>query len=364
MNRRNLQKPRARVASMRTTILCWILCVSVVSADQHRYRSPHPLLVQVRGGDSNNNNEPYELNPNWQNYPSVTTTARYSPQEDSGGYYYPSSGSSSQQPTPTLLQDIDDTYHPSTASSASSFSSSQALLQLPQLNNLFKYDGSSFQAIVEKLKRQLRTLQKAHPDLFAVSTASIVVFVMWQLPPFHDLLQTHFVCRKRLLQAGRLHVLWLSGISHVSLLGLMFNVYSLWSLGPAVKEILQPSKRFLLWPFLLGAAGTASLIHAVASSRDGSLGLAPVNAALLAVLARRYPHREIRMRLFGIVPIQLSGHLLLRILLIWSALGSLVSSSGNTAHVAHMAGLLFGMAYFELWQRRRQQQQQQRRPFF
>jgi membrane associated rhomboid family serine protease len=320
------------------SVACAIACFGSASSITQR-ASPKQQVLHVfpRGGGGGGG--PNESNPNWDNY--HVTFKSFSASSSSTNSY--------DQKPPVLLEDLDYINHNSYDSTS--------LLQLPSPPRL-----DSFQAVLHTARQYIGYLRNTQPDLFAVAAVSVAVFLAWQLPPLHGILQAHFICRKRLLLAGRLHVLWLSAVSHVSFVHLLFNMITLLSVGPSAKQALWQRQTPLisyssnplspsLWPLMLGAAAAGSLAHALVGHREGSCGLSGVTLALLAVVARRYPQREFTSRLFfGIVPVRLSGHLLLRVLLIGSALGSLNTRS-DIAHVSHLAGCLFGMGYYELWQR-------------
>jgi membrane associated rhomboid family serine protease len=324
---------RNRRQWLKAVITCAIAYFGSASSSTsviQRASSKHLLLhVFPRGGGPN------ESNPNWDDYHVTFKSFTASSSSVANSY---------NQKPPILLEDLDD---------SNNIYDSTSLLHLPSPPKL-----DSFQAVLHTARQYLGHLRNTQPDLFAVAAMSLAVFVAWQLPPLHGILQAHFICRKRMLLAGRLHVLWLSAVSHVSFVHLLFNMITLLSVGPSVKQALWQQQigynsrgPLSLWPLMLGAAATGSLAHALAGHREGSCGLSGVTLAFLAVVARRYPQREFTSRLFyGIVPVRLSGHLLLRVLLIGSALGSLNTRS-DIAHVSHLAGCLFGMGYYELWQR-------------
>lgn len=203
---------------------------------------------------------------------------------------------------------------------------------------------TDFQSLRDSIQQYILRLYQNSPDLFAMSAASVFIFVLWQIPAFHSLLQSNFICSRHNLKAGRVHVLLTYAVSHFSFFHLLFNLWTLNNLAPQVKSAF-PS--FPLWPLMLGSGLTASTGNALLASRDGCLGLSGVTLGLFAVLARLYPQRILTIRLMGIVPISIASQMLLRILLVWSVLGSFMPRS-DVAHVSHLGGILFGLAYCEV----------------
>jgi membrane associated rhomboid family serine protease len=129
------------------------------------------------------------------------------------------------------------------------------------------------------------------------------------------------------------------------------------SLGPQVQQTLRMTtgNRWPLWPLLAGAALSGSIFFLL-FSQSGCLGLSSVTLGLLAVYARFFPDRTMGVVLAGIFPVRMPAERLLTVLLVWSAVGSLLHRRSGVAHAAHLGGLLFGCGYYELWQHRYQLQ--------
>lgn len=80
------------------------------------------------------------------------------------------------------------------------------------------------------------------------------------------------------------------------------------------------------------------------------MGLSGVTLSFLALQAKLFPDRQLGMVL-AIFPVRVKAQVALALLLVVSAVGSLDQSS-RVAHLAHLGGLLYGMAYYEAWLRR------------
>lgn len=154
----------------------------------------------------------------------------------------------------------------------------------------------------------------------------------------------------------------LSSLSHISPYHLLFNLLALLNFGPSVKRILQQRTRAftttdksMLWPLLVSSAMFSNAAQLWLTARRGSssssLGLSGVTMALAAIQARAEPHRTFRVLLLGIIPVSMQARHLLPILMAVSLVGHLwpfqQRGGDNIAHMAHLAGLIFGVVYYE-----------------
>jgi membrane associated rhomboid family serine protease len=93
-----------------------------------------------------------------------------------------------------------------------------------------------------------------------------------------------------------------------------------------------------------------SLAFLIRGGNGGCLGLSGVTLAMMALQAKLSPDKEFRM-MVAVFPVKLKADMALTCMLIWSVVGS-VARNSQVAHTAHLGGLLFGMAYYEVWLRR------------
>jgi membrane associated rhomboid family serine protease len=103
---------------------------------------------------------------------------------------------------------------------------------------------------------------------------------------------------------------------------------------------------------MLGAAIASSMTFLALqniSGAGGAVGLSGVTLALTAVFARIYPHTKLGMRIAGVIPVQMKAENFLLCMTAWSLVGSLSRMRSNIGHAAHLGGLLFGMAYHQLF---------------
>jgi membrane associated rhomboid family serine protease len=200
-------------------------------------------------------------------------------------------------------------------------------------------------------------LHQTSPSLSISALACIVVFLLWQIPPLEPLLRMFFTCSRQNLRRGRFPSVLLSAISHASFKHLAVNLLALLTVGPVVQQSLNTStitstSRWPLWPLLVGAAMAGSTMFLALGGHHGSsLGLSGVTMSLVAMHARMFPNRQLGL-VIGIIPVRLHAEFILWGLLAWSVFGCLSRQDG-VAHLTHLGGLLFGMAYYELWHNRR-----------
>ena len=127
-----------------------------------------------------------------------------------------------------------------------------------------------------------------------------------------------------------------SGYSHI-----LFNMLSLYIFGRAVEHRVG-SKEFLLYYLLTGTlCGVASyIVYYIANTNVVLLGASGAIYALLILFSALYPRAVVYV--FGIIPVP--APLLIVLYFVIELMGSITSYDG-VAHMTHLFGLLFGLAY-------------------
>jgi membrane associated rhomboid family serine protease len=207
---------------------------------------------------------------------------------------------------------------------------------------------SALQSIVEYAKR----IHQISPTLSVVSAVCILVHILWQIPSCQTLLDRHFVASRQNIRA-RPHSLLLSAVSHAAPMHLVINLMAYLSFGPALKQFFERNSQWPLWPLVLGAAIAGSGLFVLKGEHFGCMGLSGVTLAFLALTAKLFPHQQLGI-VVAVFPVRVPAQHALTILLVVSAIGSFNQSKSRVAHLAHFGGLLFGIAYYELWLRRKQ----------
>jgi len=208
----------------------------------------------------------------------------------------------------------------------------------------------STQTPLQRIFSSAKSLHQTSPTLSLVTLMSLLVYIAWQIPAFHGLLQSFFVCSGYNIHHGRLLCILLSAVSHASATHLLVNLFAYLTLGPSLLQTLNAT-HWHLFPFVLGAALAGSMAFLIRDGADGGcMGLSGVTLAMMAFQAKLFPDKEFRMVL-AVFPITLKADMFLTVMLIWSVIGS-VAPHSKVAHITHLGGLLFGMGYYEVWLRR------------
>ena len=205
---------------------------------------------------------------------------------------------------------------------------------------------------LERIRCFAIELHRNSPALSLTTFTCLLVYVAWQFPFFHGLLQSHFVCSGFNVQKGRVACILLSAVSHASPMHLFINLTSFLILGPSLQQTLK-TNNWSLYPLIFGSALAGSLAFLMwGGGGGGCMGLSGVTLAMMALQTKLFPDKEFRMVL-AVFPVTLKADMALTCLLIWSVVGSLARNS-EVAHITHLGGLLFGMGYYEVWLRRNQ----------
>jgi membrane associated rhomboid family serine protease len=217
---------------------------------------------------------------------------------------------------------------------------------------------------VDAAQRYVRTLHASNLPLSITAWVSVLVFCLWQLcylpyPLFHRqlllFLQRYFVCSR-----GNLQKFWylpsvaLSAMSHMNFVHLAINLLVFLRFGPQIFTAfnLNTNRQKIL--LLLGSAISGSLGYLVFDTNGvGCMGLSSVTFTFIALYAKRYPQRVLRLLFAGIIPVRMTAQQMLFGALLWSMLGTLMNylparPSSNIAHSAHLGGLIYGLVYYRL----------------
>jgi membrane associated rhomboid family serine protease len=154
---------------------------------------------------------------------------------------------------------------------------------------------------------------------------------------------------------GRIYELVTYGFFHAGFLHVFFNMLMLWMFG-SMLEIPWGSRRF--WEFYLfgvvGAGlGTVALAYTIGSivhlkPATPTIGASGGIYAIYMAVGMLFGDREVYMFPF---PVSIKLKYLVGILALISLVGA-VQGGGDTAHVAHLSGLLFGYIYVKFVPRR------------
>lgn len=191
-------------------------------------------------------------------------------------------------------------------------------------------------------------LWQISPTIFYGTVTSILVFLLWQIPPFIPILRDHFVCSKYNIKQGRFHSLLLSAVSHSALTHLLMNLFGFISFGKSVSTVLKQN-HISLGTFCIISAIASNTFFTLVHQQGSCIGLSGVTLSLFALEAKLNPAKEIRFFL-KIFPLHLPAQHALTAFLIWSFFGTVATNLGNgdgTAHATHLFGLLYGIGFYE-----------------
>ena len=297
------------------------------------------ILLRLRGGSARSNNEPIELNPDYQHY--VPPPKKLAKNEHELWLQ--------QQQQQQKKKQQQQQYH-----------SQQATFTLAR---------SKETSLVGRIQGYFVSLHQVSPSLFWTILTCLGVFGMWQTPQFTTrpnsivyrwwFVNTHENAKRTLGLS-----LILSSLSHISPYHLLVNLVTLSQLGPSARQLLRQSRRirprpswkYELWPLLASSAAFSNALFLLGQRKGASsLGLSGVTMALLAIQARAYPERQYGIVL-GVIPISLRAKYLVQLLILVSAIGSWSSlpwhrmgaNKNDIAHLAHLGGLVYGLLYYEM----------------
>ena len=135
---------------------------------------------------------------------------------------------------------------------------------------------------------------------------------------------------------------------HGGFVHLLLNCWAIYVFGRSVEEALGTATFIKLY---LGSGVVGGLFQWVAGlfipAHFGGAPLVGASAGLFGLLAAfgaMFPSRQITLLLFFVLPVTLTGRMLLIFAGLISVFGVLVPS-GNVAHLAHLGGLLAGLAF-------------------
>ncbi|MBI4178244.1 rhomboid family intramembrane serine protease [bacterium] len=125
---------------------------------------------------------------------------------------------------------------------------------------------------------------------------------------------------------------------HFDLMHLLFNALGIWFFGPDIERILG-GKRFFYYYTACGLGG--ALAACVGYPNSVIIGASGALYGLLVAFAVHFPYRPVL--LFGVAPIESRWLAVLYGLI--SVVGG-IQGTGGTAHLAHLGGLITGLAIF------------------
>lgn len=198
-------------------------------------------------------------------------------------------------------------------------------------------------SLVKRIQESLEELHQVSPSLFWTTISCVTIFILWQIPSLQRLLLQTFVCSRSNIVRTNGASLVLSAVSHESFHHLLVNLFTLFRIGPTVKQQIIPRRS--MWPLLLGSAVGSNALFAAGRPKGSCMGLSGVTMALIAIQAKAFP-KQVFGVVLGVFPVSLPAERILEILFLVSLAGTFVRRS-RIAHLTHLGGLLCGVLYYE-----------------
>lgn len=141
------------------------------------------------------------------------------------------------------------------------------------------------------------------------------------------------------------------GWSHI-----LGNMIFFWAFGPEIEDTMGPIK-YLVFYLLGGLIAMGAQVAIDPSSTVPNLGASGAIAAVMGAFLVTFPHDKIKSVLIIIIFIRITMIPAVLLIGVWFLIqlvnvGSVATTqSGGVAYVAHVAGVIYGMATARLWER-------------
>jgi len=131
---------------------------------------------------------------------------------------------------------------------------------------------------------------------------------------------------------------------HGGFLHLLLNMYALWVFGTEV-ESMWGTHAFYRYYFITGIG--AGIIHTLITpfSTIPTIGASGAIMGVLLAFGLMFPHREITLLLFFILPVRMKAWQLVLLFAGISLISGVAGSPDGVAHFAHLGGMLVGYIY-------------------
>ncbi len=131
---------------------------------------------------------------------------------------------------------------------------------------------------------------------------------------------------------------------HGSVLHLVLNMIGLYFIGPELERSLG-SARFLTLYFISGLLGGVGWLILMYPFQGICIGASGAIFGLLGAFAALFPHRQITLLVFFVLPVTMKAWVLALVLGLMQLLMMISPDHGGIAYAAHLAGGLAGYIY-------------------
>ena len=199
--------------------------------------------------------------------------------------------------------------------------------------------------------------------LWVLMGLNVLVYVAWQLADRNGselafkILGENFLVSAPHLFSGRVWTLLTSEFSHIEPRHLLFNMIGLWVFGQAVHQVVRDV--LMVHLYVVGAI-LASLAHVayglITGDATPALGASGAVMTFAVVYACLFPKRTLLV--FFVIPMPAWVAVLLFLGI--DLLGVAGTLNDRVAHMAHLGGAAYGLAFWALWLRKRVTRQPRR----
>lgn len=181
--------------------------------------------------------------------------------------------------------------------------------------------------------------------LFITVGIFILDFLLWPRPVMYTPFDRVFGLSWNGISSGMLWQVVTYAFLHGGFWHLLGNMVGLYFFGSEIEQRVG-SRRFLLLYLGCGVLGGLGWLLLSADAHSVCIGASASVLGILGTFAALYPHRQITLLVFFVLPVTLTARTLVIIVGVVSVL-LLRSEAGGIAHAAHLAGGAAG--YFYGW---------------
>lgn len=188
---------------------------------------------------------------------------------------------------------------------------------------------------------QTQSLTAAVKVLLALNLLVFVAQIVVDRPPHYEFTR-FFGLGYNVFATGRLWQIVTYMFLHGGVLHLLFNMLILFFLGSETERAIG-TRHFVVLYFLAGILGGLGWL--IASASGICIGASGAIFGVLGAFATLFPHRQITLLLFFVLPITMKAWVLAAVMTLVSLLYVIGHFEDGIAHSAHLAGVVAGYVY-------------------
>ncbi|KAI3658217.1 hypothetical protein MP638_006348 [Amoeboaphelidium occidentale] len=196
------------------------------------------------------------------------------------------------------------------------------------------------------------SLSSSQKFLACMISVNVAVFLLWQVPPMFRLMDEFFINRFITRYTPSPSITLLTSVfSHKDFMHLGFNMFGLWSFGPAAIALMGSPYHFLSFYISSGVFSSLCSRYLRGFSYGGSLGASGALFSIVAYLAVNRPDMKLSLIFLPMFPFSIGEGLSALALF---DLFCILTGRFVFDHIAHLGGVAFGLMYahfngVEIW---------------